>query len=72
MLWFALVAEIYLLHGYSVWIQLGVEVAVIAVVSVTTYHLLAFPMIRLGTRIAGWAETAYKAGPDPCCAKRGR
>jgi peptidoglycan/LPS O-acetylase OafA/YrhL len=53
---FALVLGIYLLPGRPVALQLGVEFATIAVVSVAAYHLLEKPMIDLGSRLAARAE----------------
>ena len=53
---FALVLGVHLLRGHSMAVQLSVEVAVIAIVSVASYHLLEKPMIDLGSRIAAKLE----------------
>lgn len=57
---FALVVGMYLLRGHSVALQLAVELLLIALISVASYHLLEKPMIDLGTRVAAFAERRYE------------
>jgi peptidoglycan/LPS O-acetylase OafA/YrhL len=58
---FALVLGMYLLRGHSLALQLSIEIATIAIVSVAGYHLLEKPMIDLGSRIAARAEISALA-----------
>ena len=55
---FALVVGMYALRGYAVWVQVLVELLVIAGGAVGAYHLLEEPMIRLGARLATRVESS--------------
>ena len=57
---FAIVLGFYLLRGHALWLQLGVTLAGIAVLSFGAYHLIEKPMIVLGARLAGKAERRYE------------
>ncbi|SFR96773.1 Peptidoglycan/LPS O-acetylase OafA/YrhL, contains acyltransferase and SGNH-hydrolase domains [Granulicella pectinivorans] len=57
---FALVFGFYVLAGRSLWMQLGVTIVAIAVLSVAAYHLLEKPMINLGAKLAAKAEKRYE------------
>lgn len=57
---FAIVLGFYLLHGHALWLQLGVTLAAIVILSVAAYHLLEKPMINLGARLAATAERRYE------------
>ena len=53
---FALALGFYLLAGHSLALQLTVEFLAIAAFSVTGYHLIEKPFIRLGSRVASRVE----------------
>ena len=57
---FAIVLGFYLLRGHTIWLQLGVTLAAIAILSFLAYHLIEKPMIALGARLAAKAETRYQ------------
>lgn len=57
---FALVLGFYLLPGKPLALQLTVELAAVAVLSITAYHLIEKPMIHLGSRLANRAEARYQ------------
>jgi peptidoglycan/LPS O-acetylase OafA/YrhL len=57
---FAIVLGFYLLRGHALWMQLGVTIVAIAVLSVAAYHLLEKPMINLGAKLAAKAEKRYE------------
>ena len=57
---FAIVIGFYLLRGHALWLQLGVTLAAIALLSFWAYHLIEKPMIVLGARLAAKAESRYE------------
>ncbi len=57
---FAIVLGLYVLRGQSLAIQLSVEFASIILLSVAAYHLIEYPLIRLGSRVAAHVEQRYK------------
>jgi peptidoglycan/LPS O-acetylase OafA/YrhL len=57
---FAIVLGFYVLRGHSLWLQLGVTFAAIAILSVCAYHLVEKPLINLGARLAAKAERNYE------------
>jgi peptidoglycan/LPS O-acetylase OafA/YrhL len=57
---FAIVLGIYLLPHAPVFVQVTVVVLATAALSVAGYHLVEHPMIRLGSRLAGFAEVRYE------------
>lgn len=58
---FAIVLGVYLLRGHSLALQLSVEFASIALISVAAYHLIEHPLIRVGSRVAARAERHHEA-----------
>jgi peptidoglycan/LPS O-acetylase OafA/YrhL len=56
---FALVIGWYLLRGFSLPVRVLGEVVPLIVLPVVAYHGLEHPMIRLGSRLADWAEEKY-------------
>jgi peptidoglycan/LPS O-acetylase OafA/YrhL len=57
---FALVLGFYLLRGHALWMQLGVTLGAIAVISFGAYHLVERPLIVLGAKVAARAERLYE------------
>jgi peptidoglycan/LPS O-acetylase OafA/YrhL len=57
---FAIVVGFYLLAGHPLWLQLGVTLALIALLSFAAYHLIEKPTIHLGARLAARAERRYE------------
>jgi peptidoglycan/LPS O-acetylase OafA/YrhL len=57
---FALLLSVYVLSGRPLALQLGVEALAIAAAAFAAYHLIEFPMIKLGARVA--ARLAHEPG----------
>lgn len=57
---FAIVLGFYLLAGHPLWMQLGMTLSAIPVLSVAAYHLVERPMIVFGARVAAQAEKRYE------------
>jgi peptidoglycan/LPS O-acetylase OafA/YrhL len=56
---FGIVIGMYLLKNQPTWVQVGTALLTTAVFSVTAYHLIENPFIRMGTRIAANVERRY-------------
>jgi peptidoglycan/LPS O-acetylase OafA/YrhL len=56
---FALVIGWYLLRGFSLPMRVLGEMVPLIVLPVLAYHGLEHPMIRLGSRLADWAERKF-------------
>jgi peptidoglycan/LPS O-acetylase OafA/YrhL len=57
---FAIVVGMYILRGHSLRVRLLAEVLLLVVLPALAYHLLEYPMIRIGSRVARRAETRYE------------
>lgn len=57
---FAIVLGPYLLARHSLWLQLAVEFTTIVILAVCAYHVIEYPFIRLGSRLAAKAEFLYE------------
>jgi peptidoglycan/LPS O-acetylase OafA/YrhL len=57
---FAIVVGIYLLRRHSLWMQLSIEAMLLVTLPVVAYHLIEYPMIRVGGRLAERAEKRYE------------
>jgi len=57
---FAVLIGLYLLRQFSLPLRLLAELILLVVLPVIAYHLLEHPMIRLGARLAGKAESNYE------------
>ena len=57
---FALVLGFYLLRGHALWMQLGVTLGSIVVLSFAAYHLVEKPLIVLGAKVASRVESSYE------------
>ena len=57
---FAIVIGMYLLAGHSLAMRLGAEAVALVVFPLLAYHLLERPLIRVGSRLAAKAESAYE------------
>jgi peptidoglycan/LPS O-acetylase OafA/YrhL len=57
---FAIVVGIYLLRRHSLWMQLLIEAMLLVILPVVAYHLIEYPMIKVGARLAERAEKRYE------------
>jgi peptidoglycan/LPS O-acetylase OafA/YrhL len=57
---FAIVVGINILRAHSLGLRLSAEAAALVVLSVSAYHLLEQPLIKIGSRLAARAESRYE------------
>jgi len=57
---FAIVIGLYLMRGYSLPVRLVGELVPLVAFPVLAYHLVEYPMIRMGSRLAAKAERKYE------------
>jgi len=63
---FAIALGLYVFRSHPVWVRLAISVPALVLVPVVAYHLVEHPLIRLGSRLAKYAERKYeqRALPD--------
>ena len=57
---FSIVLGLYVLRGYSLALQLTVEVTTLVLFAVAAYHLIESPLIRVGSRVAARVERLHE------------